>query len=891
MIPETIAHYRISARLGEGAMGQVYRATDSKLGRDVAIKVIPEDFAADPVRMARFTREAQVLASLNHPNIAAIYSVEDRALVMELVEGPTLAERIGQGAIPLDEALGFGRQIADGLSAAHEKGIVHRDLKPANIKITPDGTIKLLDFGLAKSDGPWTSTRSVDDAPTLTVATTGTGVIVGTAAYMSPEQARGQQVDRRADVWAFGAIVYEMIAGSRLFAGETITDVLASVVRQDPDLSAVPANVQRLLRRCLEKDPKRRIRDASDAMLLLESPGDGVAATAPSSRALLMTVAGVAAVLLIALAWLAFTHFRETPPAAQTLRFQIGLPDDTQFTQMGVVTISPDGRKVAFSAYGADGEARVWVRALDSPVATSLTQAGINQVTYPFFWSPDSRFIAFEQDGRLKKIAADGGAPQVIAEPAKRYQYQWVLSGSWNRDNVIIFGTDDGIMRVSADGGMVTPLTQVGKGESFHSFPTFLPDGRRFLYLRGGLSGSRYVALGDLSTAPSDQSTTAVLKTDFPAFAVPAPAGGSLKLLYQRDETVFAQDFDDRTLAVTGPAVPLVDRVGSVLPRGLAYFSASNTGTLVYREVAGDGGSQLTWFNREGQVTGTPGEPAPYGTANVSPDGTKAAVVPIVPSRPPETPNSDVWIVDLIKNTSARLTFDPATDIRPVWSPDGKWIVWTSNRNNQPSFFRKAADGSGIEERLDTWSAGFRSLTDWTQNGYLIYTSMGDIWALPVAPDATGTRTPVAVVKSPAQEYDARVSPDNQWIAYVSTETGREELFVQPFTLGRSAMSGKWQVSARGTMGPAHWRNDSRELLFVSGEGSVVVVDVTAGAAFQAGAPRKLFDVPKELIALINRANLIDATRDNQRLLMIRPVQQSAYREIGVFVNWASALK
>jgi eukaryotic-like serine/threonine-protein kinase len=887
--PETIAHYRISAKLGEGAMGKVYRATDSKLGREVAIKVIPEDFAADPVRMSRFTREAQVLASLNHPNIAAIYAVEDRALVMELVEGPTLAERIARGAIPLDEAMGLARQIADGLSAAHEKGIVHRDLKPANIKITPDGTIKILDFGLAKSDGPWGAGSSGDDAPTLTVASTGAGVILGTAAYMSPEQARGQQVDRRADVWAFGAIVYEMVAGSRLFSGETITDVLASVVRHDPDVSAVPKNVQRLLRRCLEKDPKRRIRDASDAILLLESSSDTEASQPPASHRLLMAVTSAAAVLLIALTWLAFTHFRETPPVAQALRFEIGLPQNVQFTQFGVVEISPDGRKVAFAAYGTDGEPRIWVRNLDSPAGAPLAEARISQVPFPFFWSPDGRFVAFEQGGRLKKISTEGGTPQVIAEPTKSLRGQWVLGGSWNRDNVIVFGTNEGIMRVSADGGTLTTLTRLEKGEVWHAFPVFLPDRRHFLYLRGGVLGSRYIAVGDLNASPSEQSTAPVVKTDLRAFAVPAVTGGPLKLLFQRDTTVFAQDFDPQTLAVTGEPVSIVDRVENLLNAGLAYFSASDTGTLVYRTVAA-GDRQLTWFNREGQVTGTPGERGLYGIAQVSPDGAKAAVVPNVPVGPDQIRNNDVWIVDLVKNTSTRFTFDPGTDVQPVWSPDGKWIAWQSTPNKDPGFFRKAADGSGTDERLKSIQQ-FSLLTDWSQNGYLIYNSGGDIWALPVAPDATGTRTPVALVASPAQEYDARVSPDNRWIAYVSTETGRPEMFVQPFAIGKGASSGKWQVSTRGTMGTPRWRSDSKELMFVSGEGSIVAVDVGPGATFQSGAPKKLFDVPRELFALINRAPLIDTTRDNQRLLMIMPVQESSQREIGVFVNWASALR
>jgi Tol biopolymer transport system component len=890
MTPETIAHYRISSKIGEGAMGEVYRATDSKLGREVAIKLIPEDFAKDSTRMSRFTREAQVLASLNHPNIAAIYGVEDRALIMELVEGPTLAERIKQGPIPMDEALEFARQIADGLAAAHDKGIVHRDLKPANIKIAPGGTIKLLDFGLAKTDGPWTTSTPIEEAPTLTVASTGAGMILGTAAYMPPEQARGRNVDRRADIWAFGVILYEMLTGTQTFAGDTVTDVLASVVRQDPDLTRVPAKVRPLLRRCLEKDPKRRLRDAGDAMLLLEPATDDAVASAPTRSGLLWTIGGIAVALLVAIAALAWVHFREVPPSAEVVRFQMGLPDNTRFTTTGVATISPDGRMVAFSAYGADGEPRVWVRAFDAPTAAVLDEAKTSQVPFPFFWSPDSRFIAFEGNGQLKKVGLEGGAPQIIAAPPKRFFGQWVLGGTWNRDNVILIGTDDGIMRVTSEGGTLTPVTAVRKGELPHVFPTFLPDRRHFLYVRGASRGDRFVAVGDLDAKPEAQSTTPVLKTDFGVMVVRTPAGGST-LLFQRDATVLAQDFDVRTFTIQGEPEPVAEQVASVSPGsvGPGIFSASNTGTLIFRTVA-EGIRQLTWFNREGQIISTPGEHAIYGIVKVSPDGTKAAVVMNVDLRV-QPPNTDVWIVDLVKGGSTRLTYDPATDTQPVWSPDGKWVAWASNRNKEPGLFRKAADGSGAEERLST-STTLVQLTDWSHNGYLIYGAMGDVWALPVEPDATGKRTPVAVVNSPANELGAYVSPDNRWIAYISNETGQQELFVQPFKLGGGAAAGKWPVSTRGTMGMARWRADSKELMFINGDGSIVAVDVAPGPSFQISAPHRLFQLPLELLSLNNvRGTLVDVTRDAQRLLLIMPVQESAQREISVVMNWQSALR
>jgi eukaryotic-like serine/threonine-protein kinase len=889
MTPDTIAHYRISEKIGEGAMGEVYRATDSKLGREVAIKMIPEDFAKDTSRMSRFTREAQVLASLNHPNIAAIYGVEDRALIMELVEGQTLAERIKQGPIPLDEALEFAKQIASGIEAAHEKGVVHRDLKPSNIKITPGGTIKLLDFGLAKAEGPWAPVTPVDETPTLTVASTGAGVILGTAAYMAPEQARGRNVDKRADVWAFGVVVYEMLTGKQLFAGESVTDVLAAVVRQEVDLSNVPAKVRPLLRRCLEKDPKRRLRDVADAMLLLEPTPDDIAGAPPAKRAAVWALACATVVLLAALATLAWIHFREVPPAEEVTRFQIGLPDNARFTSMGASTISPDGRKIAFSAYTEDGEPRVWLRTFDAPTAVPLEDARTNQVPFPFFWSPDSRFVAYEGGGRLRKVPVEGGTSQVIAEAPKPFGGQWVLGGSWNRDNVIIIGTGNGIMRVSADGGGLTPVTSLASGESGHVFPTFLPDGRHFLYLRGTTAGNRFVAVGDLEAKPDAQSTSTVLKTDLAVVVVPSSPDGRLKLLFQRDSTVLAQDFDDRTFVVSGEPAPIAEQVASFAQGLLGFFSASNTGTLIYRTIAEDT-RQLTWFDREGQVLGTPGEPAPYGVVKVSPDGTRAAVVLNVDLRA-GPPNNDIWIVDLIKGGTTRLTFDPGIDTVPVWSPDGRWIAWLSSREKQWGLFRKAADGSGVEERLSESETG-QGLTDWTHDGHLIYSSMGDVWALPVQPDGAGNRAPIAVVNSPANEAGAYVSPDNRWIAYVSNETGQQEMFVQSFNPRGGAAAGKWQISTRGTLGVARWRNDSKELMFVNGDGSFVAIDIAPTTTFQASAPHRLFQVPFEILALSpNPGTLVDVTRDQQRLLVPMPVPESAQREVSVVVNWPAALR
>jgi eukaryotic-like serine/threonine-protein kinase len=876
--PETIAHYRISSKLGEGAMGEVYRAIDSKLGREVAIKLIPEDFAKDATRMARFTREAQVLASLNHPNIAAIYGVEDRALIMELVEGPTLSERIKQGAVPLDEALEIARQIADGLEAAHDKGIVHRDLKPANIKITPNGTVKLLDFGLAKADGPWTTGASISDAPTIAVTTTGAGMILGTASYMAPEQARGRNVDKRADIWAFGVIVYEMLTGAHMFEGETVTDVLASVVRQDPDLSRVPVKVRPMLERCLEKDPKKRLRDVGDAMLLLQT-APAATVVASSSKTLLWALGGVAAVLALALAGVSYMHFREAPPAAEVIRFQVGLPESVNFTQWGTSAVSPDGRKIAFAAFGYDGNPRVWIRSLDSAAATPIEDARLNQQTAALFWSPDSRFVAYGDSKQLKKVDITGGSPDALAdiEPA--------IGGSWNADGTILVGSTRGILKLSANGGAPTPVTKPESPQDIHGHPVFLPDGRHFLYTRGQLPGKRTINLGDLNAAPDAQPLTPILTNDYGVRVTQASAGGTPLVLFLRDETLLAQEFDMNALALTGSPITVMEQVAGVLNAAIGHFSVSNSGTFVYRSISGNN-RQLTWFNRQGEIVGRPGERAPYGTMKVSPDGSKAVVVQNDPRQPG---NADLWVVDLMSGTSTRFTFDPGRDTQPVWSPDGRYIAWQSNRGSTPDIYRKAADGSGVDEPLGA-PAMATNLTDWTHNGYLIFSMNGDLYALPAEADASGKHTSIVVIESPTFERGAYVSPDNRWIAYMSSETGRDEIYVQPFSIGGSKTSGKWMVS-RGTRGMARWRGDSKELMFVGAEGDLVAVDVAPGPAFLASAPKKLFQIPLDLLSNQNVGTLADATRDAQRLLMVMPVQESSQRELAVLLNWQAGLR
>jgi hypothetical protein len=511
------------AKIGEGGMGEVYRALDTKLGREVAIKMIPETFAQDADRMMRFARESRVLASLNHPHIAAIYGVEERALVMELVEGPTLAERIEQGPIPLEEALPIARQIADALEYAHEKGIVHRDLKPANIKLTADGQAKVLDFGLAKALANDPVAGDLADSPTLTMRATVAGVIMGTAAYMSPEQARGKTVDKRADIWAFGVVLYEMLTSLRLFEGETVSDTLAHVLTKEPDWDRAPAKTRRLLRKWLEKDPKRRLRDIGDAWELLEEAAE---TQATGLRHLWLPWA--AAVAILAGAGLAMVYFRETPPQPDPMRFQIPAPDKTTFD--GGIALSPDGRRMAFVADGADGRRMVWVRPLDSLAAQALP--GTEGASYGLFWSPDSRFLGFHVQGKLKKIEATGGPPQTLCEIPGLI----IIGGSWNRDGAIIFGTPaSGLFRVPQAGGVATQFTKpdASLGETGHVRPWFLPDGRHFLYFTVSEKVDDEAVY--LATLDSKERKRLVAAKQAAAYA--PPAAGSEK----RSSAVFAR--------------------------------------------------------------------------------------------------------------------------------------------------------------------------------------------------------------------------------------------------------------------------------------------------------------------------------------------------------------
>jgi Tol biopolymer transport system component len=871
-------------------MGEVYRARDTKLGRDVAIKILPELFAADPERIARFEREAKTLASLNHPNIGGIYGLEHadpsagsgqaavRALVLELVEGPTVAEKLAElssvksqvSGLPLDEALAIARQIAEALEAAHERGIIHRDLKPANIKLRPDGTVKVLDFGLAKLAHPDAAAVPIDAtaSPTITspAMMTGVGVLLGTAAYMSPEQAKGREADKRSDIWAFGCVLYEMVTGRRLFHGEDITETIAAVVKDQPDFAQVPAPLRRLLKSCLEKDPKKRLQAIGDMRLLLEDAAPPM--VAPSRQQLGTAAWAVAGAAVLAAAFLAFIHFRETPPAAPVVRSTILPPANTtlDFPQgVGLPALSPDGQRIVFGAQTADGKRPLWVRALDGLTAQSL--AGTEGAAFPF-WSPDSRFIAFFADGKLKKIDASGGPALTLADA------RLGRGGSWNRDGVIVFapGVGDTLQRVPSAGGASSPVSTI-QG----SFPWFLPDGRHIVYQ----AQRNAINVGSLDGAPSQALGTG-------SNALYAQG----HLLFLREDTLLAQPFDTRRLATAGEAVPVAERVQTVLDSGrVGAFSVSETGLLAYREGAASRGGILTWFDRSGKRGTAVGEAARQTLFEFSPDRTRVAAV----VQDQAGAGEDVWIYDVARGLRTRFTFDAARDTLPVWSPDGHSIVFSSNRKGNFDLYRKAVDSVAAEELLYADDLNKRP-TSWSADGkLLLYDAIEpktgrDIWVLPL-PERPGVAVkPSLVLQTAFNEADARFSADGRWILYSSDESQRYEVYVTPFPLAPAGPGGKRQVSTSG-VGPVggRWRQDGREIFYVSQDRRLMATEVAIkGGTLEAGAVRSPFSLISEggNVGLAS----FEVTADGQRFLVSTTPEQQSAEPLTLILNWASGL-
>jgi Tol biopolymer transport system component len=873
--------YHVVSIVGVGGMGEVYQARDTRLGRDVAFKVLPSHVSHDPARRRRFEREARLLAALNHPHIGAIYGVEEAdgvsALVLELVDGPTLAERVAAGAVSIKEALAIALQIAQALEAAHDKGVVHRDLKPANIKITPAGIVKVLDFGLAKSPvvgNTGAGAPAQTPSPMVSVDGTRDGVILGTAAYMSPEQARGQPVDKRTDIWAFGCVLYELLTGRAVFARGTVTDTLAAIVERDPDWETLPGStpqgIARLVRRCLEKDPERRLHDVADARIEIEDalqPSVHEAATkalrpAPGllpRGALLATAITIVVASLVA-AGLYIRRAADNMPVTRLSIFVPGL-----VTPQLSAAISPDGRRVAFVSTLTSAQSMLWIRDLDSLEPRAL--AGTEDAAHPF-WSPDGRSLGFVAGGQLKRVDADGGRVLTLADVSG-----FRTGGSWSRDGRILFAHRTGELAVvAATGG---PLeTVLTRGQAM--WPSFLPDGRHFLFVdQSGPEADRGVYVGSLDS----KEATHLLTTDFKA--VYADPG---YLLFVRGESLLAQPFDAGRLWLHGEPVVVADRIWVARGAAQASFSVSPTGALVYVNAA-LWNQQLRWIDRAGRSLGTIGSPDRYFDVvpQISPDGSRIAI-----ARGP-LESQDLWVVNLVQATEQRLTFDPGSG-EPIWSSDGRAILFQSNRAAKGlGLYLKNAGGAGAAESVEV-IARDSHLWDWSRDGrFIVYSSIGaqraaDLWVLPLV----GDRTPFPFSESSVNKTQAQIAPNGRWLAYTSYESGKDEVYIQSFP----APGSKRQVSLAGGMQP-RWRRDGLELFYMGGDQALMAVPVTmTEGTFDAGRPSPLFRtriVPQGSQSLWFDT-MYDVTPDGQRFLILGPPEDPG-PSFTIVLNWLEALK
>ncbi|MBM3819499.1 MAG: serine/threonine-protein kinase [Acidimicrobiia bacterium] len=861
LIPGTrLGVYEVTAQIGEGGMGAVFRARDTKLDRDVAIKVLPEAFAHDADRLARFTREAKTLAALNHPHIAQIHGLEESAgitaLVMELVEGDDLSQRIAKGAIPLDEALPIATQIAEALEAAHEQGIIHRDLKPANIKVRPDGTVKVLDFGLAKAMEPAGAMPAGHSMmPTITSpAMTQAGMILGTAAYMAPEQARGKPVDKRADIWAFGAVLFEMLSGRRAFAGEDVGQTLARVVEREPDFAAlpatVPAHVGQAIRVCLRKDPKQRAQAIGDVRLALEgafetaAPRTTPSATASSRGRLLWMVATAAVAASAALAAVAGWWLK--PSAAPRVeRFAVTLPPGGEFGPgtRRLVAISPDGMRIVYAANN-----RLNLRTLDTLVAVPVPGTdgtGTNPAMQPFF-SPDGQWVAYWHNGQLRKVAATGGAPIALATVTG------IFSGSWGPDDSIVYSSGSDIWKIPGAGGTPEQIVKVAAGEVVQG-PQMLPGGQHVLFTVSK-GGSNWDAAQIVAHSLRDGTRTVLVDGGRDGRYVRTG-----HLIYASRGTLFGVPFDRNTMQRSGGPVSLEDGVADAGPAsGAAHFAVSDEGTLTY--VPGGSANALralTWVDRQGREEPIAAPLRPYAYARLSPDGTRIGL-------DIRDDTSGIWTWDIARQTLTRLTFDAGLNRGVVWSPDGRRIAFSAQPEGRENVFWQAADGAGMVEQLTREDRGTFPVS-FTPDGkrlVVIQPSGAPPRDLAVV-SLDGDRKVQPLLNGEFDETNGEISPDGRWLAYESLESGRQEVYVRPFP---AVESGRWQVSSDGGSRPV-WGRNGRELFYWVDDGTVMAADLQAGPTFVAGTPRRV--ISGRYVAPLN-GRPFDVTRDGRRFLMIK---------------------
>jgi Tol biopolymer transport system component len=873
-VGRTIAHYRVTARVGVGGMGEVYRASDSRLGREVAIKVLPAEFAADRERMARFEREAKVLASLSHANIASIFGLEEvdrsRALVMELVEGPTLAGHIAKGAVSIDEALSVAKQIADALEYAHEHGIIHRDLKPANIKLTPEGVVKVLDFGLAKalSDDPTGSGSDLSKSPTLTAVSTRLGVILGTAAYMSPEQAKGKAVDRRADIWAFGAVLMEMLTGRQTFAGETVSETLASVMKDEPDWSALPpstsARVRELLLRCLVKDPKQRLRDIGEARLRIQeemsgvpqAPGAAAESTGASRRR--TPVLPVALIALVAAAVGAGAGYRlRAPDEPAMLRATLTFPDGMTLDGDNLgLALSPDGRTVAMAAAAKGEPQRIWLRRLDQIDATRIE--GTDGASYPF-WSPDGRSLGFFADRKLKRVPVAGGVVQSICDAVD------ARGGSWGRGGMMVFspGPLAGLNIVPAEGGVPEPITTLDSAGATHRLPCFLPDGKRVLFIVGTTSaGPGVLECVDIESKQRTRITTVESQVCY------IDDG---HIAYMIDGNLMIRRFDPASLKVSEGLVPLAQGVQFNPYRYAGQFYVGSAGPLLYASKAQSAANQPTWFDLSGKELGKVGDPGPIVMAAISPDARRLLTCD-------RTDRFDLYMTDLATGVRTRFTFGPEPAAFPLWTPDARAVYYGDGMG---TVVVDPADGASPPRPLVRMPGNSLWPDRVTPDGTALVCSIQrpqsgiDLRILPLANGAEMRD----LITAPGNQSGASFSPDGRWLAYQTDESGRDEVVVVRFP----SLAGRWQVSSQGGRSPA-WLPDGRGILYATEDQHIVRVDVDGrGEGLLVGGSARIFGgKPVSGVWLV--------APDGKRLMVFVPQGGTGTMSLNLVTDWRHLL-
>lgn len=871
-IGSSLGAYEILDRLGAGGMGEVYRARDRRLGREVALKVLPTGSTTDRRRLHRFDREAQILSQLNHPNIVTIYEIgETNAgahIAMELVEGQRLRELLGRRPLPPTRLLEIACQVASGLAAAHAAGIVHRDLKPENVIVSGSGVVKILDFGLAKRL-PFETGAGLDE--TLTNDTE-TGLIVGTAAYMSPEQASGEWVDFRSDQFSFGSMLYEMATGTRAFGRLSKAETLSAIIRDQPpsvddDISQLPGPFWWIVERCLAKAPDERYASTDDLRRDLTALRDHVPrpvrvgrGTRPLSHA--GWAAGALAVCTVALGVVAWRLAAGEFAAPPLLRFEIPTPDKVTFSPaIRFLSLSPDGRRLVFLGYEPDGTVRLWLRQLDAFDAQPL--AGTEGARQPI-WSPDSRTVAFFSKGTLKAIDVVSGAIRTICDTDGQF------SGAWSSTGVILFTPRNGtpLWRVPAAGGTATPASRlyVKTGEAAHLSPRFLPGGKRYLFTVLTTTGGG-VYLGSLDSTV--HTPVLDLFTDV-SYLDPG------YLLFRRGSTLFAATFDQASARMTGDPIPIVETLSFNRTTGRSNYSVADTGVLAYRPTPD---TRLEWVDRSGRPLRTIGEPGLYRDPELSPDGKRVAVSRLDPVAGTE----DIWIIDMVRGVESKLTTDLAAELKPIWSPDGQDVVFASNRTGSFCLYRKHADGSGVAQRVydSTWDA----VPDaWLPDGraVLLEEPSRRTVTLKMLP-ADGMHPVYTIPMDPSPYYGAQLSPDGRWILYTSDYSGRDEVYLRAFPAGQRS----WQVSAGGGIGP-RWRHDQREIFYLAKDGWMMSVALTAASTLTLGESHRLFatDLPRDATQM-EGWRYFDVAGNGQRLLLNIPQRPPS---IAVISNWLSLL-